>query len=157
MKQSHSAFSICAVEILFDLAEWPGHPSCQGWAACEESSGDCHLTYLPQTAKPEQSPASALPMTDTFPSLLVLRLFSSLSPNLFLTVQWKSESRHIHKILLTFRWIAVASIWVAKKISIPPPLSFPCSVRAHIHISDLKRGWFAFSCRLPHQNISHQL
>lgn len=48
MRQSLSIFPICAMEISFDLAEEPGYPSCQSQATCEVSTGDCHLTYLPQ-------------------------------------------------------------------------------------------------------------
>lgn len=70
----------------------------------------------PVTAKHSRNPASAIPVTDAFPSLLVLRLFPSLiSYCWFLMVQWKNESKHTHKVLLTFRWISVPSILVVTK------------------------------------------
>lgn len=48
MKQPLGIFPICAMEISFDLAEKPNYPSCQNWASCELSTGDRHLTWLPQ-------------------------------------------------------------------------------------------------------------
>lgn len=95
-------------------------------------------------------------MTDTFPSLLVLRLSPSLfSYCWFLMVQWKNESKHIHKVCLTFRWISVAVILVGKKISILPPLSFSHSFTTYILASDLKRSWFVLSYKLYLTRIFH--
>lgn len=103
----------------------------------------------PVTAKHSRNPASAIPVTGLFPSLLVLRLFPSLfSYRLFLMVWWKNESKLTRKVLLTFRWISVASILVEKKTSVPSPLSFPWSITTSILVSDLERGWFALSYKL---------
>lgn len=102
----------------------------------------------PVTAKRSRNPASGIPVTGPFPSLLVLRLFPSLFFLWFLVVQWKNESKLTRKVLLTFRWISVASILVVKKTSVPSPLSFPWSITTYILVSDLERGWFALSYKL---------
>lgn len=58
MKESLGMFPICIMEISSDLAKQSSYPSCQNWASCELSTGDCHLTWLHQWL---QNTAETLP------------------------------------------------------------------------------------------------
>lgn len=103
----------------------------------------------PSDRKTQQEPGLRYPCDRSVPFPASLRLFPSLfSYRLFLVVQWKNESKLTRKVLLTFRWISVASILVVKKTSVPSPLSFPWSITTYILVSDLERGWFALSYKL---------
>lgn len=143
MKQHLSKFPISAMEISLGLAEWPSLSIISELRCLQGKHQGLapHHTGLPPWL--HRNPASAIPTTDTSPSLLGLRCPPSLfSYRLFLVVQWKTKSRGAHKVLLTFGWTSVSSVMVDwwKKISVPSPWSFPCSIAIQILLSDIEAG-----------------
>lgn len=155
MKQSLSILPVCAMEISSAQLSIMSEPSYL-WG--EHWGLSPHLP-APVTAKHSRNPASAIQVTDAFPSLIVLRIFPSPFFPLFIPHGSLEKWKQANTQNLTYLYVNLCSINLGSKEKLNPIISVFLLFYYNIYsyFRPKENLICSFLQALPHQDISHQL